>query len=203
MRPVGPAGWLTNRSRAFTVTGIASMIALVMPMLVPFSVVGQVDKANVSAIGVLRTLGSRKMGTREYNRRVHDNIGAVFALRLRYEAPVDHGIYVYAPNGSMPFGYSLERTGESVHWITGKSTDERSKSPGFARLRNQFGDGWLFLPAGSALEWDVVVVRTNPGCQDSKSIFVKKRTEDEPLEVFSTWFTTPVSPDFHGVSKPQ
>jgi hypothetical protein len=164
------------------------VIALTILMLIPIAAFEQPGKA---AIGALRSLGARRMSTEEYNRRVHDDIGAIFSLRLRFEAPEDHGVYVYAPSGGMPFGYSLERSGNNIRWVTGNSTLNGTDSPGFLYLRNQFGDGWLFLPARAALEWEVVVDSTNAGHEDARSIFVKQREDESPREVTSTWFATP------------
>lgn len=140
--------------------------------------------------GRLRVLKVRRMTTEEYKRRVHDDITAIFALRLRYEAPLEHGVYIYAPNGAIPFGYSLERNGNMIRWVVGAGGGDDTRSPGVERLEMQLGKCWLYLPARTALEWETEIDPTREGYQDSKSMFVRETLRAAPSEIISDWFST-------------
>jgi hypothetical protein len=176
--------WMQTRSRS----GLA--IATLLLGLVPGSFVLAQPGQTQSPAGDLRILSVRKMTDAEFRRRVHDAIGAVYTVRLRYESPAERGAYIYAPNGSVPIGYSLERRGAATHWLVGVGGGDSSRSPGFDHLEEMSGHGWLFLPAQSAIEWEIEVYPTSVTCEDGKSVFVKSRGNSTPIEVVSSWFST-------------
>jgi hypothetical protein len=182
---------MTSFKRALRTTGINSLFASLLALLGLCSVacMGQTPNSTSNG-GLLRVLSVRRMSTDEYKRRVHDDIGAIFSLRLRYDAPSDHSIYVYAPNGSIPIGYTLERSGMKARWLTGLGGGDGSQSPGFKKLEDQSGKGWLLLPAQTALEWEIEVDTTNPGQEEAKSVFVKRSHDAAPEELTSPWFST-------------
>jgi hypothetical protein len=130
------------------------------------------------------------MNEAEYKRRVTDNIGALYSIRLRFDSPAEHGIYIYAPNANFPLGYSLEQKDGVTRWITGSGGGDGSKSPGFEHLEAMAGQGWLFVPMHAAIEWDVDVNPTPAGSESAKSVFVKRTSNGKASEVTSTWFNT-------------
>jgi hypothetical protein len=141
-------------------------------------------------LGRLRVLNVRLMSAEEYKRRVVDYIGATYTVRLRFEAPADRGVYVYAPNIVEPIGYSLERTGSAIRWLVGTEGLDDSRSPGFPHLEKAFGKGWLFLPAQAALEWEAEIEPIANGKEDAKSVFVREGLTASPRELISDWYST-------------
>lgn len=172
-------------------TRISKPVFLIALIVVCFLVVAHAQVAvRATQDGALKVLSVRKMTEEEYKRRVHDDIGATYTVRLRYEAPATRGIYVYAPNGAVPLGYSLEKSGATVRWLVGAGGGDGSHSPGVQRLEDQMGKGWLFLTAQSALEWEVEVDPTAIGKEDAASVFTRETLTGMPKELVSDWFST-------------
>jgi hypothetical protein len=130
------------------------------------------------------------MSDLEYKSRVRDAVGETYSVRLRFQSPMDHGVYIYAPNASFPLGYSLERNGSVVRWIIGAGGGDDSKSPGLEHLEGMAGKGWLFVPRGGAIEWDIESFPTKSGFEEARSVFVKRSSDGEALELLSSWFKT-------------
>jgi hypothetical protein len=139
--------------------------------------------------GTLRVIDVRQMTDDEYHRRGLDVIGMGFIARLRYEAPSDQGIYIYSPNEGRPYCYSLERVGAKITWLLGIGTDV-SHSPGFESTQERHGKGWIYMPARSAFEWEVMAWPTKVGAEDAKSVFVKRTTDGAATEIVSNWYST-------------
>ena len=150
------------------------------------------SSAPAEKLGTLKMLSSRLMGEKEYGLRAGDYFGATISVRMRFEAPLDHGVYVYTRDNISPIGYNLERTGSVTRWAVGIGGGDSSRSPGFDRIEKELGSGagWIYLQARSAIEWEMVSVPTAAGTEDARSIFVRESKLGHPVEVISPWFTT-------------
>ena len=140
--------------------------------------------------GTIKVLRLREMNGDEYKRRGLDVIGRGYMVRFRIEAPADHGIYVYSPDGRIPFCYELERTGTVVRWLLGIGAGDVYHSPGFDRTEKENGKGWMYLPAEAAFEWENPAWPTVPGTENAMSIFVRRTIDHPATEILSPWFST-------------
>ncbi|MGA3316522.1 MAG: hypothetical protein ABSC64_08785 [Candidatus Korobacteraceae bacterium] len=141
-------------------------------------------------LGVLRVVSIQKIGDNDPQRERSDYLGANVRIRLRFEAPRESSIYVYAPAECPPEGYVLERKNGVTVWLASLKKGNASVSPGFADLKSELGDGWIFLPPGAAMEWNVDTEPTPVGVQRARSVFVSKRKGSAATEVLSEWFET-------------
>jgi hypothetical protein len=149
-------------------------------------------------LGTLRVLSVRKMSNEEYKNRVTDQIGAEYSVRFRFEAPADHAVLVYAMNCGEPAGYALTRRGKEVRWSFAiRPGEDPSKSPGFKRfgaeLLTERDACWIRMYPLSAYEWETEEEPTASGAEIAQSIFVKRRTDPEPTELISPWYTVPAT----------
>jgi len=127
------------------------------------------------------------MSDAEYANRVKDYIGATHLVRLRFEAPSDRNVFLYAPYCGKPSGYVLERTAGSVKWLAANPGADSSKSPGFKQLEGGTGSCWLLMTSGSAYEWEEETEPRAP-IEEARSIFVKGGRDQEPVELISAWY---------------
>src|SRR5690242_2416753 len=69
-------------------------------------------------------------------------------VRFRLEISADQGAYllVLGEKGAAPLGYTLERLSGNIVWQDIGTGRGRTESPGIARLANQPGARWIFLP---------------------------------------------------------
>jgi hypothetical protein len=135
------------------------------------------------------------MNEAEYSRRIKDNIGATFVVRLRFEAPTDRSVFVYAPYCGKPMGYTLERKTGRVRWLGASPNEDASKSPGFKKIELQTGSCWLLMTQTAAYEWETEIEPV-AGVEEAKSVFVKIDKNGEPLELVSPWYNPSVESDF-------
>ena len=140
---------------------------------------------------VLRVLSVRKMTPEEYSRRVDDNIGAEYSVRLRLEASTNRGLYVFVPEYGQPFMCALERRGNKVRWLAAPRGMDETKSPGFDRLTARITPAWILLPPSGAYEWEIETHPTPPSTEEAWCIFVKGGKKKDPVELISTWYKTP------------
>jgi hypothetical protein len=143
-----------------------------------------------SNLGTLQVVSIRKIADHDPNAKNSDYIGASTRVRLRFEAPKATNVYLYAPAECPPEGYVLERKGGHTIWLASLRKADPSASPGFADLKSQLGVGWIFLPAGAAIEWDIDTEPTPAGVQRARSVFVAKQRDSIGTEVLSDWFAT-------------
>jgi len=112
-------------------------------------------------------------------------------VRFRLEISADQGAYllVLGPKGSTPLGYALERLSGNIVWqdtVTGRG---RPESPGIARLANEPGARWIFLPPSAAYEWEIVTEYPETQADKSRSVFVRKDMTCAATEVVSPWYS--------------
>jgi hypothetical protein len=143
---------------------------------------------SASDLGSLRVLTVHRLSNAEQKAQPLDYIGANKRIRLRFEAPKRNSVYLYAPSECPPEGYVLERKDGKIIWLASLRKEDPSMSPGFADLKSQLGDGWIFLPASAAIEWDVDTEPTPDGIQRARSVFVIKKKGQPGTEVLSNWF---------------
>ena len=174
----------------------ASFILVLLTIFPGTHLPAQAQEAT-SKNGTLRVLGVREMSQEEYDRRIVDYIGATHSVRFRYEAPIDHGIYIFVLDGMRPEGYHFVRTGPTVRCLSSKGD---SHSPGFKKLEEELGGTWLFLPAQSAIEWEVETEPTSAGEEFASSFFVRKKSGDAAIEFISPWFVSVERPYSEGVA---
>lgn len=146
------------------------------------------DSSVNSSLGNLKVISVRKMTADEYARRIKDYIGATHVVRLRFEAPTDRNVFLYAPYCGKPAGYVLEQTAGKVRWLAANPGEDPSKSPGFKRVEVEVGSCWLLMTAGAAYEWEVETEPRAP-TEEARSIFVRETKTQQPVEVISAWYT--------------
>ncbi len=167
----------------------ASILAILLGIGVRFSPWAQaVSPKGENLLGVVKVVSVRKMTADEYAKRVTDYIGATHVVRLRFEAPGDRNVFLYAPYCGKPSGYVLERSAGKVTWLAVVRGEDRSKSPGFKRLEVETGSCWLLMTAGAAYEWEEETEPRAP-TEEARSVFVKGSKDQEPVELISGWYT--------------
>src|SRR5579859_787226 len=150
----------------------------------------QTDSSNSKsdALGTLKVMSMHRMSSAEIRAHPDDYLDARIVLVLRYESPTDRSVYLYAPPNCPPEGYLVERTGGKVVWFASR-VNGKDGSPGFHKLQRDIGDGWIYLPSNSAIEWQTRTVDTALGSEHAWSVFVKGKHEATPHEVLSNWFS--------------
>jgi hypothetical protein len=141
------------------------------------------------AFGTLKVISMHRMSPAEIRAHPDDYLDARIVLVLRFESPSNRSVYLYAPPNCPPEGYLVERTGGKVVWFA-SHVNGKEGSPGFQKLQREIGDGWIYLPPNSAIEWQTRTVDTAVGSEHAWSVFVKGRHEAKPHEVLSNWFST-------------
>ena len=187
----GSMGIFSRASRNIRTTKIVVAILAVAIIGAWQQSVAQVSTP-LDKLGTFKMLSVRLMEEKEYRLRAGDYFGATCSVRMRYEAPLDHGVYVYTRDNISPIGYNLKRTGSVVRWVVGIGGGDPSRSPGFDRIYKELdsGAGWIYLQARSAIEWEVISEPTAAGTEKAVSIFVRGSKVGDPVEVISPWFTT-------------
>ena len=142
------------------------------------------------SLGVLKILSVRKMTGEEYARRITDRIAATYLVRYRYEAPAENGIYLFSPNYGPPMGNGLQRTKGVIKWSWVAPGGDSSKDPGFKRVEQLLGSGWILLTPTAAIEWEGDAEPTGDS-EVATCLFVKTEFRGEPSEVLSPWFRIP------------
>lgn len=140
-----------------------------------------------SLLGVLKVISVRKMTDEEYTKRVSDYVGATHIVRLRFEAPKDRIVWLYAPYCGKPSGYVLERSEGKIRWLAAVRGEDPSKSPGFKQLEAETGSCWLLMTEGAAYEWETETEPRAP-IEEARSVFVKGGKNQEPQELISAWY---------------
>jgi hypothetical protein len=175
-------------------TLVSRLLALVITVWLMGHCLSSVAQSpeTVNDNGTLRELNVRRMNDEDYKRRGQDVIGDGYTVRLRYEAPFDHGIFLFTLNEMDPQGYLLERKGTTIRWIVGVGGKDGSHSPGIKGLEQDTAGagGWLYLSAHSAIEWEIFVWPTSPGTEFARSVFVREGNSGHPVEVISPWLAT-------------
>jgi hypothetical protein len=167
----------------------ASVLVVLLGVCVRFSPWAQAaSPKGENLLGVVKVLSVRKMTGKEYAKRVSDYIGATHVVRLRFEAPIDKNVFLYAPYCGKPSGYVLERSAGKVTWLAALRGENPSKSPGFKRLEAETSSCWLLMMAGAAYEWETETEPRAP-TEEARSIFVKAGKDQEPVELISAWYT--------------
>lgn len=141
------------------------------------------------ASGTLKVLSMHRMSEAEIRAHPDDFPGARVVVTFRYESPKDLSVFLYAPQNCPPEGYLIKRTGDQVIWFAALVNGTQG-SPGFGKLKREIGEGWIFLPPNSAIEWQTKTVNSSPGSENARSVFVKGKHEATPHEVLSNWFST-------------
>ena len=182
-----------ERSETSCLPGILVLFAAGIMLLIPQRPLGLGDEDPVpdkQTGAVLRILSVRKMTPKEYSRRVQDDIGADYSLRLRLEAPVNTSVYVFAPDCGQPLVSVLERQAGKLRWLTASPREDQSKSPGFERKTAGFPPCWIRLSPAAAYEWAEEVTQTSADTEEARSVYVKSGRNGKPVELISGWFTT-------------
>jgi hypothetical protein len=115
-------------------------------------------------------------------------------VRFRFDAPRDNSVFLYAPHCEEPGGYYVIMQSGEKWWSV--DFQKSSKSPGFKKLENKKTGCWLRMTAGSSLEWEIptislagVMTQSSMPVEQAQSVFVKKSEKDDPVELFSPWYT--------------
>lgn len=168
---------------------LASILVLVLGVGVRFLPWAQAaTPKEENLLGVVKVVSVRKMTDGEYAKRVSDYIGATHVVRLRFEAPGDRNVFLYAPYCGKPSGYVLERSAGKVTWLAAVRGEDPSRSPGFKPLEVQTGSCWLLMTVGAAYEWEEETEPRAP-TEEARSVFLKGGKDQEPVEVISAWYT--------------
>jgi len=152
------------------------------------------------SLGVLKVISVRKMTSEEYARRVSDYMGATHVVRLRFEAPTNRSVFLYAPYCGKPAGYVLERNEGKVRWLAANPGEDSSKSPGFRRLEGETGSCWLLMTAGAAYEWEEETEPRAP-VEEARSVFLTGSKGQEPTELISPWYTVSKDSQPYGTTR--
>jgi len=153
-----------------------------------FAQTDSIDSKN-DELGTLKVLLMHRMSAAEIQAHPDDYLGARVVVTLRYESPKDRSVYLYAPPNCPPEGYFVKRTGGQIIWVAALVNGTQG-SPGFGKLKRGIGEGWIFLPPNSAIEWQTRTEDSSPGSENARSVFVKGLHEASPHEVLSDWFKT-------------
>ncbi|HEX4998175.1 MAG TPA: hypothetical protein VFY29_08120 [Terriglobia bacterium] len=143
-------------------------------------------------LGVLKVLGVRKMTDEEIADRVVDFAGVKYVMRLRFEAPKTGGVFLYSAYCTQPLGFRIEKVGDRRVWLRymGSSQSQLFESPGFdeiLRMAPLSDSCWMRMISGAAYEWESEVVE-NGSIDEARSVFVKLREKEKPVEIISSWF---------------
>jgi hypothetical protein len=165
---------------------LGATLLILWALILPPVIWGQagIEKGDGS-LGVLKILSIRKITEEEAPRLVKDFLGATHVVRLRFDAPRDKHVYLYATFCGGPDGYVLMRKAGEIWWVT---IPKASKSPGFKKQEIKEAACWLRMEARSSIEWEIVTQSLAP-IEEARSVFVKSREKDDPVELISPWYT--------------
>jgi hypothetical protein len=145
--------------------------------------------AQPGKLGHLLVLRVANVNDDDGSAKVSDYLGAKLRVRFRYQAPEDKNVYLYAPPACPPEGYVLDKTKGDTFWLAATPQKRHRESPGFAVLRSQLGEGWVYMPKRSAIEWDVDMEEPPSGVQRARSVFVSEDRGKTAWEIVSSWLT--------------
>ncbi len=136
----------------------------------------------------------RVLGDKEASTRAPDFLSSNVAVRLRISC-MDRGFYFYALKGAaIPVGYAVKLTDQGSVWLGGRSGAEKS-SPGLQQLTFGMPGSWDLLPAGArpTIEWEELDSTSFAGEKHARTIFIKLRESDKPVEVVSDSYVVPAA----------
>lgn len=133
----------------------------------------------------------RLMKEGEGLKRTLHSFNADTVVRLRLSNGSDKGIYFLTYGESLePLGFTVKQTDKGIVWRTGRG-QKSEKSPG-VKVAYAGEPKWLLLSPHTAIEWENFDSTLFQNEKHAFTIFTKVEETDEPLEVFSDFYTVPI-----------
>lgn len=149
------------------------------------------SKTNMPQSVKFSVLSVRLMKESEGLKRTPHSFNADTVVRLRLSNDSDKGIYFLTYGESFePLGFSVKQTDKAIVWRTGRE-QKSEKSPG-VKVASAGEPKWLILSPHTAIEWENFDSTLFQNEKHAFTIFTKVEETDEPLEVFSDFYTVPI-----------
>lgn len=134
----------------------------------------------------------RPMKEGEASRRTpHTVLNTDIVVRLRLSNEGSKGIYFLTYSDTFdPLGFRVKQTDKGIVWRTGRE-QKAEKSPG-VKATYVGEPKWLLLSPHTAIEWENFDSTLFQNEKHAFTIFTKVEETDEPLEVFSDFYTVPI-----------
>ena len=151
------------------------------------------SKTNIPQSLKFSVVSVRLMKEGEASRRtLHTVLNTDMVFRLRLSNDSDKGIYFLTYEDTfMPLGFNVKQTDKGILWLYGRER-KSEKSPDIKKAFAGLSLKWIILPPSTAIEWEDFDSTLFQNEQHAFTIFTKMEETDEPLEVFSDFYTFPI-----------